>query len=167
MKIGKYIIGLISGLTFGMLFAPKKGTDLRKELFDKNSSGTEGLKVLGGAFKDAGQDAFKELKNLSENEQIAAFLDMSHEKMKDFLEAAEEKGYDVASVVQEKLEAFTEMAKGKFGNIQKTVESAVAAKPVKAKKNSTFLQRKTELKNELKKVIAKKIKHHKAKKSAK
>jgi gas vesicle protein len=173
MKIGRYIVGLISGVTFGMLFAPRKGTELRKELFDKGSeSGAEGLKVLGGAFRDAGDDVMKELKGLSENEQIAAFLDMSHEKMKGFLEAAEEKGYDVAAVVQEKLETFTEMAKGKFNNIQTKVQDkcdAVAVKPVKAKKNSPFIQRKVELKNEVKEVkkaIVKKIKHHKAKKSS-
>ncbi|MBU0728072.1 YtxH domain-containing protein, partial [Patescibacteria group bacterium] len=67
MKIGRYIIGLVSGLTFGMLFAPKKGKALRDSIIKKSSeSGTEGLKELGNAFLEAGGEAWDEIKNLSE-----------------------------------------------------------------------------------------------------
>ena len=98
MKLGRYIIGLISGLTFGMLFAPKKGEELRKELMKKGSkSGADGLKTLGEAFKGAGEEAWGELKSLGEHEQVAALLELSQEKMRAFLDTAEEKGYDVAS----------------------------------------------------------------------
>ena len=151
MKIGKYIVGLISGLTFGMLFAPKTGKDLRDELVKKTSeSGTEGLKVLGNAFRDAGEDVMKELKGLSEHEQVSAFLELSHDKMKKFLEAAQEKGYDVAAAVQEKLEDLAGMAKKKAEEIK---DSAVktAKKPVKAKKNTSFSTRKVGMKKKGKK----------------
>ena len=62
MKLGRYIVGLISGLTFGMLFAPKKGKELRKELSKLKSKKDDpcgachdGITVLGKAFKDAGK----------------------------------------------------------------------------------------------------------------
>ena len=166
MKLGKYIVGLISGLTFGMLFAPRKGKDLRNELVKKSSeSGAEGLKVLGNAFKDAGEDAFKELKGLSEHEQITAFLELSQEKMKNFLEAAEEKGYDVASAVQEKFEDLAKMAKGKMNEMKKKtseIEKKVI-NTVDAKKNNAFAKRKVALK----KPSGKKVKKTKKTTSAK
>ena len=164
MKLGKYIVGLISGLTFGMLFAPKKGKDLRDEIMNKGrESGTEGLMALGKAFKGAGQDAFKELKNLSEHEQVAAFLELSHDKMKSFLEAAEEKGYDVAAAVQEKFEDLANMAKHKMEDIKKkavTMEKGVVGKGVKgkgveAKKNTSFKARKATLKKSVKGLLKK------------
>lgn len=161
MKIGRYIIGLISGLTFGMLFAPKKGKDLRKELMDKSSkSGPDGLKVLGKAFKGAGEDALKELKSLSEHEQIAAFLELSHEKMKTFLEAAEEKGYDVATAVQEKLEELGAMAKGKMGAVKEEIadiEMDVKKKAATAKKNISFTKRRVVQKAKKAKRAVKKV----------
>jgi gas vesicle protein len=160
MKIGRYIVGLISGLTFGMLFAPKKGEDLRREIMHKGKeSHTEGLKALGNAFRGAGEDALKELKGLSEHEQVAAFLELSHDKMKSFLEAAEEKGYDVAAAVQEKFEDLAGMAKCKMEEIKKkavTVEKEVVGKGVKAKRNTSFKERKASLKKSVKGILKKK-----------
>jgi len=157
MKLGKYIVGLISGLTFGLLFAPRKGEELRAELSKKSSkSGAEGLRVLGNAFKGAGKDALSELKNLSEHEQVAAFLELSHEKMKSFLEAAEERGYDVAEAVQEKLQSFAEMAKDKAIEIK---DKIVGGKPrFSAMKNETFSSRKIGLKKTRKKRAKKSVK---------
>jgi gas vesicle protein len=114
MKIGRYLVGLVSGLTFGMLFATKKGKDLRKELFEKGSeSHMEGLKVLGNAFKGAGADAMTELRKISEHEDVAALIEVSQDKMRSFLDAAQDHGYDVAAYVQEKLEGLACMAKDK------------------------------------------------------
>jgi gas vesicle protein len=119
MKIGRYLIGLVSGLTFGMLFATKKGKDLRKEIFEKGSdSHMDGLKALGNAFKGAGADAMAELKKMSEHEDIAALLEVSHDKMRGFLDAAQDHGYDVAAYVQEKLEGLACMAKDKASELK-------------------------------------------------
>lgn len=148
MKLGRYIIGLLSGLTFGMLFAPKKGKELRKELSKKTSGSDpysschEGAKVMGKAFKDAGEEAWDELKSLGENEQVAALVELSQEKMKEFLNTAEERGYDVASFVQGKLESLAGLAKeraeeAKMGvmNVQKkAIKRAAATKKRVGKK---------------------------------
>ena len=119
MKIGRYVIGLLSGLTFGMLFAPRRGKDLREEILEKGSEDRmEGFKVLGHAFKGAGEDAMRELKDLAGHEDVAALLGVSQDKMKQFLDTAEEKGYDVAAFVQEKLEALASLAKKRAENVQ-------------------------------------------------
>jgi len=114
MKIGRYIVGLLSGLTFGMLFAPKKGEQLRKDICKKSSqSGTEGLKVLGEAFMQAGGEAWDEIKNLSEHEQVAAVMDASKAKLKEYLSMLEDKGYDSAATAQQKLEELADFAMSK------------------------------------------------------
>lgn len=155
MKLGRYIIGLISGLTFGMLFAPKKGKELRSELAKKTSGSDpysschEGAKVIGKAFKDAGEEAWEELGSLGENEQVAALVELSQEKMKEFLDTAEKKGYDVASYVQEKLEGLTDLAKtkaeevkGKALNTRKrAVKRAVSARKKVIRKVSAVKKR--------------------------
>ena len=138
MKLGKYIVGLLSGLTFGMLFAPKKGKELRRELAKKTSGSDpyaschEGAKVLGKAFKDAGEEAWEELRTLGENEQVAALVELSQEKMKEFLDTAEEKGYDVASYVQERLEGLASLAKTKAEGVREmaTKQAVVTKKKV-------------------------------------
>lgn len=125
MKIGRYIIGLLSGLTFGMLFAPKKGEELRKDICKKSSqSGAEGLKVLGEAFLQAGGEAWDEIKDLSEHEQVAAVMDASKAKLKEYLSALEDKGYDAASIAQQKLEELAEFAKSKADQFKEKMVDA-------------------------------------------
>lgn len=162
MKIGKYVIGLISGLTFGMLFAPKKGKNLRDSIMNKSSkSGAEGLKELGGAFLDAGEEAWSEIKNLSEHEQVEAFLEMSKDKIQNYLAIAEDKGYDVAGVAQEKLQEIAEMATKKatqYKSVAKKKKTAVK-KAIKKSvgKNVKFAKKKvSSVKKRVKKTTAKK-----------
>lgn len=152
MKIGKYIIGLVSGITFGMLFAPKKGKDLRSEILknkgdDPYETCHSGAKVLGKAFKEAGEEIWDELKGLSDHEQVSAFLELSKEKMRSFLDKAEEKGYDVATVVQDKLEGLSAVAKEKADEVRKKADEVkgkvkkIKAKVSKFKKASPFKKR--------------------------
>lgn len=145
MKIGRYIIGLLSGLTFGMLFAPKKGAelrdDLKKELFKKEPKECcEGsLKVLGGAFKGAGEEAWDELKNLSESDQVSAFLALSQDKMRKFLDSAKEKGVNAAADMQDKLEKLTAIAREKAEDFKEkavTAKSGMVKKAEKVKKTA-------------------------------
>ena len=75
---------------------------------------------------------------------MAAFLELSHEKMKKFLEAAEERGSDVAEAIQEKLQSFAEMAKDKAFDFK---DKIVSAEPFcSCSKNEPFSARKIGLK---------------------
>jgi gas vesicle protein len=142
MKLGRYIIGLLSGLTFGMLFAPKKGKDLRKDIVKKGAaSSSEGLKVLGGAFMDAGEEAWEEIKNLSENEQIEAMLEMSKEKLREYLSFIEDKGYDTAAIAQEKLEEIAKLATSKAEQFRKKAVKKTTAVKKTASKKVAFAKR--------------------------
>ncbi len=147
MKLGRYVVGLISGLTFGMLFAPKKGKKLRDELVKKGGeSGHEALMTLFNAFRDAGTDAVSEMKKLSESEQLQSALSMSKDKMREYLSELEEGSFDIAARAQEKMEDISDMAVAagtkfkkravkKKATIKRTIKSRVkkAKKTVKAK----------------------------------
>lgn len=153
MKLGRYIVGLISGLTFGMLFAPKKGKKLREEILKKGStSGQEALSALFTAFRDAGTDAVGEMRKLSENEQIRAALNMSKDKMNEYLAQIEDKGYGVAASAQEKLEEISDFAvKNASAFKQRTLKRRV--RPVKRKAKAVVSKAKKAV---AKKTVAKK-----------
>ena len=105
MKLGRVFLGLLSGLTFGMLFAPRRGKDLRKELCKKSEqSPLDALRVLGEALMDAGGEAYAEFMKLSEHEQVKALKTLSEEKLGEFMEKAKEQGFEIAEKVQEKLD---------------------------------------------------------------
>jgi len=138
MKLGRYMVGLLSGLTFGMLFAPKKGSQLRQELAKKGGeSGHEALMALFNAFRDAGTDAVSEMKKLSENDQIRSALSLSKEKMHEYLSQIEKTGYDVAAQAQEKVEQFTDMASSVGSKFKKRAVSEEKEVVGKIKKRVT------------------------------
>jgi gas vesicle protein len=135
MKIGRYLIGLISGLTFGMLFAPKQGKKLRKELSESGSiANGEALKILANSFHDAGKDVAGELKKIKESEQVNAALNISKERMQEYLKNIEDTGYEVAAAAQEKLEQISEMASDKFMDFKESVGDVKKKAKSKAKK---------------------------------
>ncbi|PIZ73220.1 hypothetical protein COY07_02215 [Candidatus Peregrinibacteria bacterium CG_4_10_14_0_2_um_filter_43_11] len=143
MKFGKYLFGLLSGLTFGILFAPEKGEDLRKEVAKKaNLSGIDGFKTLGNALLDAGSEAYGEFQELSKNEQVKALKDLSKEKLDDLLKIAQGNGYDVASKVQEKLEEVASLLEGKKEKVEKKAKKVVLATKKKAKKAKKEVEKK-------------------------
>ena len=160
MKLGRYIVGLISGLTFGMLFAPKRGKKLREELLKKGEgSGQDALMALFNAFRDAGADAAMEMKKLADNEQVQSALSMSKEKMREYLSELEEGGSEMAAKCHERMEKFSDMAasastafKKRAVRKKKTVKRAVKSR---AKKATRVVKAKVKT---VKKVVAKKTK---------
>ena len=126
MKIGRYLIGLASGITFGMLFAPKKGSTLRKEMASghkKDESGVESLKVLGMAFKEAGHEMLTEFKQLAKHEQVEAALELSKDKIRTYLDSLDDSNKEVLMSAKAKLEEFAAMATEKAMQFKKAAES--------------------------------------------
>jgi len=166
MKIGRYLVGLISGLTFGMLFAPKEGKKLRQELVKKGGeSGEEALMALYNAFKEAGTDAYGEMKKLSNNEQLQSALSMSKEKMRDYLTDLESGGYDIAERIQGHAEEITEAVGKAAVDFKKKVlsEKKVVKRAVKKRSKKVAKAAKPALKA-IKKTVASKKRKVSAKK---
>lgn len=156
MKIGKYIVGLISGATFGVLFAPKKGKKLRTEILNKgDKSGHEAVSALVDAFKEAGMEVFEEMKKLSENEKMGQAIGSSKKAMQKYLEQLETTGQDIASKAKDHLDDLVDLTDETSKKIKKTVK--------KAKKTVSAAQKKVEKKAAKKPASKKKV----ASKSAK
>ncbi len=57
MKFKSVIIGLLAGAGLGVLFAPKKGKELREQIQKERAKGGTGLEELGEAMKDSAAEA--------------------------------------------------------------------------------------------------------------
>jgi gas vesicle protein len=120
------MLGVASGLTFGLLFAPKKGKQLRTELFTNNNKDVaEKLKTLGEAYIDAGHDLYNEMVKLSEHEEVAAALSKSQAKIRDFLADADEHADDFEYAISKKIDKTLKTAGKKVSAAKKKVEKKV------------------------------------------
>lgn len=94
-----------------MLFAPKKGKDLRRELSDSvKESHSEGFRTLAKAFQGAGHEMAKEVKAITNSREMQEFVHYGEERMYDILALARNRGGDFAATAKEKLEQLSEFA---------------------------------------------------------
>ena len=64
------LLGLVGGLSLGMLFAPEKGASLRKKLAKSDHK----LKDFGDVFMAAGKDASSEVKTFIDSKDVQELL---------------------------------------------------------------------------------------------
>lgn len=114
MKLGRFLAGIASGITFGVLFAPKKGKQLRKEVMQ----GKGDIKALGRAFKGAGEDAWEEIKKLSKHEQVEAFLQLSEDRIKEIASNLEEGNSEMVQKAKTQLEKISAFALKKAADLK-------------------------------------------------
>jgi len=136
MKLARFLAGIVSGVTFGVLFAPKQGKKLRKEI-------TQGkdIKALGEAFKNAGVDALEEIKKLSKHEQVEAFLQLSEDKLKEIASNLDEGNSEMIRKAKVKFEEISAFALQKAHDLKGVLsdegEENFKTKPVYKKKAAT------------------------------
>ena len=66
----KLLFGLLAGISFGMLFAPEKGKDVRKKLAKSDNK----ISDIIALFKAAGEDMSTEVKDFLENDDVKKLL---------------------------------------------------------------------------------------------
>lgn len=121
------MIGLLAGISAGILFAPKSGKKLRAELMASDEKFTSFGKALVAAAKDVGG----EVQSAIDSKEISALI-----------AAGKKSADDLLTLLEEKSAAFSEKAKQQFDNvlgmaIQKadiTVDEAKATAKTAAKK---------------------------------
>lgn len=120
---GKFLFGAIVGALFGLAFAPKKGSDLRKELHDEIKKGGHGEKTLQKNAKIIGVDVANTAKEVVEDPEVQKQI----EKVK-------EEGAKVLNTAKKNIEAtgeeWMEVARDKLME-EKAVVEKQAAKTVR------------------------------------
>lgn len=105
----KLLVGLLGGLSLGMLFAPEKGSSLREKLAKSDHK----LKDFGDVFLAAGKDASGEVKTFIDSKEVQELLkkgnidtDALLEKGKALSEKGKEEVKNMIAKAKDKKEGF-------------------------------------------------------------
>lgn len=118
--LGKFVIGAGLGAAISLLFAPKKGSDLRKDIkckFDEFMKDVDKLTVedIKDEFNDKVNEIKKELKELDKEKVLKVAKEKSEDlksKTDDLVKMAKEKGNNVLEGIAKDLKTKTvEVAK--------------------------------------------------------
>jgi len=103
-KLGA-VIGIVAGATLGILFAPKKGKELRKKIKKELDEGGSGVDSVKKAFKDMGDGIFKTCKECCESEEMEALLEKGKAKAKKTAKKVVKKGKAKLSEAEKKVKS--------------------------------------------------------------
>ena len=144
----KFIFGLLAGLTAGVLFAPKSGKALRKELLGSDDK----FAVFSKNLQAMGSDASAEAQKVIKSQEIQKLLKQGTTAAGDLLDTLERKAATKSSSLQKELGTIVDSA---WKNAKKTGKKITkeVSKKVIAKKPAT---KKTAKKATKKKVTKKK-----------
>lgn len=115
-KKSRFVLGALVGAGLGMLFAPKKGSETRKELFERTKS-------LLNQVKELDVEDIKEQLSLKLEEIEMGIKDLDKEKV---LKVAKEKGEDLKEKALELFEIAKDAGKPVLEDAAKAVKTAIA-----------------------------------------
>jgi gas vesicle protein len=144
----KFLIGLLAGVSAGILFAPQSGKKLRETL--KNSD--DAFSEFGKALLDAGKDAGSEVQAVIEGEDMQKILASGKKGVEDFLAVLEEKSHQMSKKAQDELHSLVETAIDAAQEAKKKTTRSIAKK-IPAAKNA-LSNAKSSAKKSVKKTVS-------------
>lgn len=78
-----WFLGLVFGTVFGVLFAPRKGKDLRQKMKADRKAGRLGIAPLHDDIKALGLELAEIAKDIYYSEQVSGIVEKGREKVKD------------------------------------------------------------------------------------
>lgn len=138
---GKFLFGAILGALFGLAFAPKKGSELRKEVKSEIDKGGYGEKTLKKIAKHIGEDLVVTSKEVYNDPNVQKQIKKGK---KEAMKMAEE----AKGIIKESGEQWVKVAREKVEEQKKHFEKegAKAVDTLKKKASSTAKQIKKEIK---------------------
>jgi gas vesicle protein len=118
------LLGIVTGTVLGILFAPKKGKELREEIKKERKKGGVGFDTIKEGFISMGQEMAGSAKTVYEMEEVQRGLD----KAKDFASGLIEEG-------KQKVEKVAKKASKKVVKKAKKVAKEASKKATKFTKN--------------------------------
>ena len=153
-KRGGLFFGIIAGTLLGILFAPKKGKELRKELKQEVDKGGLGTETLKKNFAEMGQDiagTAEEIysqpevqKNVNKGKkQLGKILTNADAKMQEFGEKYHDLGQEKIYEANEKVRHGIKMMKKKIMSDDGIMKRRVSKIVNKVKKAATAAKKRT------------------------
>lgn len=133
---GKFIFGALVGALFGLAFAPKKGSDLRKELQTEIEKGGRGEKTLQKNATIMGEDISTTAQEVYQAPVVQEQIKKGKKEVAKLAEQAKEtlqsSGEEWVQVAREKLVEGKEMVQKEAGKAFDTIKKASTQKPKSA-----------------------------------
>lgn len=142
-----WIIGIVAGTFVGILFAPKKGTQLRKNIKKEREKGGWGWESVKKAYKDLGEELVETAHHAYESDEVQDVVkeakktagelkNKAKDKIDEFGQYIEQEGAEQAEKVVKKANKFKRKAGKVVKKAQKKAEKNVkkTIKKIKGKK---------------------------------
>jgi len=134
----KFLLGVVAGISLGILFAPKEGKKLRKEL----ASSEDKFKTFGKILLSSSRDASEEIKKIISSKEFQSYIKDGKEKANEAIDFLAEKGKKLSLRAQDELNDIIEMAQKEI-SVQKKVAKKKIAKAKKVVKKKVDTAKKT------------------------
>ena len=131
MKPFRFLTSILAGISLGMLFAPKKGTDLRKKL----AKSSDKMADFGEELLSMAEDASTEVKKFLRRKEVRQLVDSGKGKLQDLLDMAQEKGAELSSQAKKELQSLTANLEKKAKSAKNNVQKKISKKVKKMKKS--------------------------------
>jgi len=123
----KLLTGLIAGVSLGLLFAPKKGQELRKEL----SKSSDKMGVLGKELLAAGKNVSAEVQKFLDRKDVRELINSGKAEIEDLFHIAKKKGKELSDEAKKELLNLGDMVNKKVGTTKKVMKKKVMPKAKK------------------------------------
>lgn len=123
---GGLFFGVIMGTILGVLFAPKKGKELRTQLKKEIDKGGIGTETLKDNFIAMGQDMADTAHDIYEQPQVKDTIDKGQKYVKKVMKQAKGKINEVESQAKEMGSKYYAMGKEKMGQVKEKVDQVRA-----------------------------------------
>lgn len=97
------LFGILAGTVLGILFAPKKGKELREQIQKEREEGGLGTDALKEGFVGMGKDMAGTAKNVYESESVQDNLSRAKSRAKEYAEIGREKAQEYADMGKKKM----------------------------------------------------------------
>ncbi len=114
----KLLFGLIAGISAGLLFAPKSGKNLRKELRKSDSKFT----AFGQALRDAAKDVGDEAKGVLNSKDVQEMIASGKKSAEDLLALLETKSEEMSTKARKELDRVLGIAIDKAEHAEDTID---------------------------------------------